>query len=786
MMRPRKARVMDDANFPGWQPAKSIQVVEGNGLTRVMVRGQPYMRWRSGDEECVRLAIVQLYECGLGTEEDLARAFGRHLRSVQRYVADFVGEGMRGLMSERRGPKGGWKLTGELRGKILLIVLREGICKLEAIQQRLKEAWHEEVSLPSIQQVLADNGLGETPRIGDGGAVVQGELFGLQEEQQLVLGLEGNGIQPTKEADASSREEKETAAGGAGAAASQAGGQEGGIGSRRDYSSAQRVYLDQLEQGAHNTYAGGLLFAPLLARYDFVPTLRQAITIPTHEGYSLDELGLTLFYLDVFGFRSMEDIKRAYPEEFGLLMGRAQSPSLFTLRRFLHKVRKLGKAEALIDEFARAYLKSGLAAWGVMYIDGHFLPYYGLYPISKGWHGVRQIPMKGSYNFLAVDERFAPWLFLIRSSSEDLLQKIPELIEKAKRIGKQAGVSQERLDQLIVVFDREGYSAELYRYLDGRDQGAGRRRALFISWAKYSDKWVNDLGKEQFSRVAQVTYEIRKAEAIPYLETTRTMSQYGQIRAVVIQSGGDKKRAAIYTNGTAEEIGAERIVQLICRRWGEENAIKELLHKHLINYTPGYVLEELEEQPLVDNPEVKGLKKQRAGLVSELNRLKIELADHLLPPAASKRRTPPRSQKEVLDDITVVESKILLADQQLDKLPTEIRFDLAHAGEKLLKLNHEKKRFLDCIKVFVCNLKAEMCRLLLEHYDWEKEIVPALAMIVERTGYVKLEGRQLEITLRRFTNREIDYAARHLCEDLNRMQPETLDKFRFPIHYRVE
>ena len=134
----------------------------------------------------------------------------------------------------------------------------------------------------------------------------------------------------------------------------------------------------------------------------------------------------------------------------------------------------------------------------------------------------------------------------------------------------------------------------------------------------------------------------------------------------------------------------------------------------------------------------------------------------------------------------MVESKILLTDRQLDKLPSEIRFDEAHAGEKLLKLNHEKKRFLDCLKVFVCNLKAEMCRLLLKHYDWEKEVVPALAMIVERTGYVKLEGRQLEVTLRRFTNREINYAARHLCEDLNRMQPVTPDRFHLPIHYRVQ
>jgi hypothetical protein len=144
----------------------------------------------------------------------------------------------------------------------------------------------------------------------------------------------------------------------------------------------------------------------------------------------------------------------------------------------------------------------------------------------------------------------------------------------------------------------------------------------------------------------------------------------------------------------------------------------------------------LEEQPLVDNPELRELKKQRAGLVSELNRLKIALADHLIEPSAKKRRPPPRSQKEVMDDITVVEGKILLADEQLDKLPSEIRFDEAHAGEKLLKLNHEKKRFLDCLKVFVCNLKAEMCRRLLKHYDREKEVVPALAMMLARTGYV--------------------------------------------------
>lgn len=780
-----RALAVDDDNFAGWTSEKTIRVVVADANTRVLVKGQPYMSWPSEDEGCVRLAIVQLYACGLGTQEELAEAFGRHVNSVQRYITDFAGDGLRGLMSGGSGPRRRWKITPELRGKILLIVLRDGIWKLEAIQQRLAEAWREEVSLPSIQQVLEENGLSEATVRSVTGTGVQAELFGLEPERQLVLNLDVAGGQAVEgmvrsSAPESSRDiEKGNAGGDGGASATDPG-------YRRNYSVGQRVYLDQLEQGDDNTYAGGLLLTPLLARYDFLATLRRMIAIPTYEGYSLEELALTLFYLDVFGFRSLEDFKRAYPEEFGVLVGRAQSPSLFTLGRFLHKVRKLGKGEALIDEFAVSYLRSGLARWGVMYIDGHFMPYYGVHPISKGWHGVRQIPLKGSYNFLAVDERFSPWLFLIRSASEDLLQKIPELIEKAKCLGEKAGVSRERLDKLIVLFDREGYSAELYRYLDGPDQGEGNRRALFISWAKYADKWVNDFSEGALDHVVRVTYQIQEAEDIRYLETARSMSKYGKIRAVVIQSGGAKQRAAIYTNGTADEIEAPRLVQLICHRWGEENAIKELLHKHLINYTPGYLSEELEKQPLVDNPKVTELKKKRAGLVRELNRLKIELADHVLHQSGDKRRRPPRGQAEVLASIAVAESAKLLTDQQLDQLPREISFAEAHDGEKLRQLDYEKKRFLDGIKVFVYNLKAELCRMLLPHYDRQKELLPALSMIVERAGYVKLEGGRLRVTLRRFKDREIDYAARHLCEDLNRMQPVTLDRFQFPIHYQVQ
>jgi len=133
-----------------------------------------------------------------------------------------------------------------------------------------------------------------------------------------------------------------------------------------------------------------------------------------------------------------------------------------------------------------------------------------------------------------------------------------------------------------------------------------------------------------------------------------------------------------------------------------------------------------------------------------------------------------------------LENEILLLNHQLDELPRKVRYDEAHDGRKLLALNYEKKRFLDCIKVFTCNVKAEMCRMLLKYYDKPKEIQPALSMIVERTGHVKVEEGELLVKLRRFRNPEIDYAARHLCEELNHMCPVTTDRFRFPIRYSVQ
>ncbi len=516
-----------------------VQIIKDINEKKVLVSGKLYMCWKLDDQYAQRIAIVSLYKSKICTQEELADIFSIHIKSIYNYIASFERGGMEGLIGSRRGPKRSWKLISEVKGKILYEVLHNNIKEYQAIQKELKLKWQLKISKESIRQVLVENGL----------AMESNNSFSSEEQlnfydepstDQLNLNLNyGNtiGSETTMITGQSNNKSSEFY-----------NWQNSSLKGMRHYSSAEREYLNKLEVGEYNTYGGGMLFLAFLEHYQFLEMIKHIINIKTYEGYSLEQLCLCLFYFDLFGFQSIENFKTVYSDEYGLLLGKLTSPSIYTLRRFLHKIRKLNKAEELIEEFGKGYLKSGLVKWGVLYIDSHFLPYYGFLVISMGWYTVRNKALKGSYNFIANDEEFNPLIFLIRPSSEDLLEKIPEIINKSKKIAKEVGIDSKNL---TVIFDREGYCAELFRKLDGEEglDGAlreGEEKVKFITWAKYADKWVNDFDENKFTEEVIVEYKIRKKKTIYYFDTKRSMSKYGKIRAIVIANGPEERRMAIY------------------------------------------------------------------------------------------------------------------------------------------------------------------------------------------------------------------------------------------------
>ncbi len=64
----------------------------------------------------------------------------------------------------------------------------------------------------------------------------------------------------------------------------------------------------------------------------------------------------------------------------------------------------------------------------------------------------------------------------------------------------------------------------------------------------------------------------------------------------------------------------------MCQRWGKsENFFKEALAWFNLDYHPGYDLKELEEQPLVDNPDVALVKKGIKALAGDVKELQKEI-----------------------------------------------------------------------------------------------------------------------------------------------------------------
>ena len=67
---------MGQLSFSGgkeWETFKKIQVIETKTTKKTFVRGHLYMSWESQDQSAQRVAITQLYECGIATQEELAK-----------------------------------------------------------------------------------------------------------------------------------------------------------------------------------------------------------------------------------------------------------------------------------------------------------------------------------------------------------------------------------------------------------------------------------------------------------------------------------------------------------------------------------------------------------------------------------------------------------------------------------------------------------------------------------------------------------------------------------------
>jgi len=95
----------------------------------------PIFRFQEGDRMGTHLAMALLVETGLAKASEVAKAFSVHRTTIFRSQKKIEEGGIGGLVGEKRGPKGGRKIKGELE-KAIKKLKSQGLSN-EKIGQRL-------------------------------------------------------------------------------------------------------------------------------------------------------------------------------------------------------------------------------------------------------------------------------------------------------------------------------------------------------------------------------------------------------------------------------------------------------------------------------------------------------------------------------------------------------------------------------------------------------------------------------------------------------------------------
>ena len=735
----------------------------------VIVDEQPVMRYSPTDSQTRNSVVVQLVAAQLVTVKEAVQAFGIARSTLTDALHNFKQQGIRGLIPNKRGPKQAWKLVPNVRRLILDAVYAYPDWNMsqitELVNQRLLAEQLQPVSERHLRRFLTFCGI--LPRTTKTRLTSD---FDPEPASSLDLNqtqVASDRKPPIIQSKINVRLDEQAQL----PANKYLGGKNSHL--KGAQTVLDRRYLLRLENGLDSAFAGGFLLIHFLTLVQFAQLIEKELA-DLREGYiSTLQMALTFFYLALFGIASLEMVEMVVKTELGVLIGRARSPGLTKLRAFLKEVAQRAETEAFALAAAAAQIRAGIVEWEVLFIDGHFIPYYGRRSIRKGYFTTHRMAIKGNQAYYANDKKGRPLFFLLVEASTSLTSILPKMVMRVQQIVGQQWTKW----CLTVIFDRGGFSAQLFAKLD-------QEKVYWVTWWKGPRQVWDQIASIKEECFKLYLLRLKKSQVVVKLvESQVDITDYGKSRAIILLDPKSKKRMVIISNDKKRSI--KEIAELLLNRWSQENFFKVMLARYFMDYTPSYQFEQVKEEPLIDNPKIKELRRLKNRLMTMKRKLESELSKKLL--ARKRDQVSLKKYKEAhqkrVRAIGGIGREIERIKEELAQTPKQIPLSQAW-GKKVEVANLESKRFFDVIKILAFNSEEWLQEQLSLHYEGNN-IRQVLLQIIFRGGYVQLVDGVLQVRLKPFDSPKVQAAAEALCLELNKNEICTLDKFQFPIVYEV-
>ena len=706
-----------------------------------------------------KLAAIELVECRLADQKTAGEICGFHRNTISKIIQIKEHLGIEAVLRDERGLKSAYKYVESVRSHIQQLLEKWPDWSDQAIADQASIELEMTVSRSSVARI----------RVGEENTIVAQELPGKQEllelariaesidmkkidSRQLALNFERDPVLREKQEEFSREEspqaEKQT----------------------------DKELLLRLETGERSHFAGGFMHHLFLHEIGF-----SGLLSPLQDSggvtYRNAEILATLYHSVTQQIPSIEALKLENASEFGLLIGCARSPEKETIRERLIKMAEKYVSDSLTDGFAHRLLELNRIDTEVFFIDGHFLPYYGLQVIAKGYFTVRRLAMKGNELYAVTDLSGKPLFFITESNEIDFRPIIGRCADKLIDYG---------IDRPMLVFDRGGYGIHFFKQLS--------EKADFVTWAKYvGDKSLGRFHDDSFHTglfFADKRYLVAE-ELRTVTESIQTARKEGrkipvsvQLRLVVLKNVATGDRLGIYTSDT--EKPACDIGYYMLQRWGDsENFFKEMMSRYNLDYHPGYDIEQLKSQPLVDNPEVVIINKAVKILGREIQELEknILVCEAKYARRADKRLLTKKGKLKL--EIQEKQNDIAQFEKRLITLPKKVSILSILSGKPMSRCDLEKKRLYDLMQIMAFHSRESLVKIFERCYDDNRDRKQVLDMITARPGYVKLVGQTLVIILDWIENRKHRDAAIRLCQLLNQKSFRLAGRLNVKLFFHV-
>jgi len=711
------------------------------------VANYPIFTYSTPDKDSERYLIAQLSLNRIASQKVLASCFNTHINTIKNHKGRFLHHGLEGILYEKPSLDEPRKITPQVVREVLAYYFKHSSASENEIAKHVSSRLGFSISQPSVGRILEKCGFkvkGERPLTEPFKGIIDDRQMGLPFSSFTPM------LYPVKP--------KETP---------------------ESYTTADKPYIKRLKKGLFSSYGASFIYTPLISRFGLIDPYLAIYGRRDNKYISSHQIWLTFFHMVFLGFPSIESLKAAHEEEFGPLIGRNSLPSVRSLRESLSDFGSRAESEELIFQLCQRFIEKHLASLGVIYIDGHFLPYFGFEPTLKSWYSIRRFAIKGNLQYFANDKEQNPLFFIIRPPSVDLIHAVYEMIPFMRKITDKP---------LTLIFDRGGFSQEFFIKL--RDHYPD---ITFITWAHENSFSIGD----KIRNINEALFKLslihlkRKKVKVKLAEIDIPIGEYGPMRTIILFVPESNKRIAILTNDPLRN--KKEIATLMINRWGQENFFKLMKKDYHIDYHPGYDTKEIESAPLIKNPHYDRIGKT----IKKINTL-ITKANAQLGGKTQQSRLKHQSLSRLKEKNRMLINKIysLKGQKKLwmkkrTDTPRKISLKEAYLHQSLKELDLEKKAILDSVKITAYNLQRYLMQFInrstmSNNNDSSVNTYDIIKQITNRGAKLKLSYNTLYVTIGYFNDKQIQKIAEKLCEHLNALSPVTLDKFGFNIRYRLE